>query len=557
MKTILALLLLAVTASLAFAEPPSEDEMAERNAAFRAWYQALPSAPAPELTKHGLEASEIGRWTVFEAYQGVAVDAEYFYGIGNFVLVKHRKDTGERVAERIGRRGGPIIHYNGGHVADGQLILAHQNFPRVPMTSSLEIHDTADLSLIRSHSLGIRFGSMTWAERRDGFWWACFANYSANGGIPGFDNSWTYFGKFDDNWQMLESWTFPPQVIATWHNSSSSGGSWGDDGLLYVTGHDEPELYVMRLPTQGGSVLEYVTTIDVPFEGQSWSWDRSAAPRRVIYGISRRAKDIVIAEIPAVPAGLLAAVPDPAMPSAGVAAHRGASGTHPENTLPALQEAVRLGAAMIEIDVQLTRDGVLVLMHDATVDRTTDGTGRVDELSWAELAQLDAGSWKDAQFTGTRIPSLAEALAVLPRDRWINLDIKGSPAVAPAVARATALAVAADDRLGHAFITGNHAKVDAARAVVPNVLTCNLERRPDPTDFVGETLARDQTFIQLRGFSDDPRFDDWIATLRAADVRINFCCTNDPVEFARLRAAGVAFPLVDDVHLVPTKARWQ
>lgn len=276
-----------------------------RTGGSRTGHEASPSAAVQELSKHGLVAVEIGRWSVLEANQGVAVDAEHFYGIGNFALVKHRKDTGARVAERIGQKGGPIIHYNGGHVVDGRLVLAHSNFPGVPMTSSLEIHDPTDLSLVRSHSFGIRLGSLTWAERHEGVWWACFANYNANGGIPGFDQTWTYFGKFDDNWQLLESWTFPPQVIATWHNSSSSGGSWGGDGLLYVTGHDEPELNVLRLPTGGGSMLEYVTTIDVPFEGQSWAWDRSVAPRRVIYGISRRAKDIIAAEIPAVPAELL------------------------------------------------------------------------------------------------------------------------------------------------------------------------------------------------------------------------------------------------------------
>jgi hypothetical protein len=293
-------LAVALVGSLA-AAAPSEEEMAERQAAYRAWYAGLPSAPEPVLSKHGLVARELGRWTVPEANQGVAVDAEHFYGIGNFALVKHRKDTGERVAERIGLKGGPIVHYNGGHVVEGRLVLAHSNFPHLPMVSSLEIHDADTLALVRSHSFGIRLGSVTWAERREGFWWACFANYNARGGIPGFDQTWTYLGKFDDDWRMLESWVFPPEVVATWHDSSSSGGSWGDDGLLYVTGHDEPELYVLRLPTGGGSVLEYVTTIDVPFEGQSWAWDRSAAPRRVIYGISRRAKDIIAAEIPEVP----------------------------------------------------------------------------------------------------------------------------------------------------------------------------------------------------------------------------------------------------------------
>lgn len=240
------------------------------------------------------------------------------------------------------------------------------------------------------------------------------------------------------------------------------------------------------------------------------------------------------------------------LPSGGVAAHRGASGTHPENTLPALVEAVRLGVAMIEIDVQLTADGVLVLMHDDTVDRTTDGTGRTTELSAAAVAALDAGAWKAPEFAGVRVPTLAEALAVLPRDRWLNVHIKGGPAAA----RASALVLAAEGRLDHTFIAGLHAECDGARAVVPGIMTCNLQRRPDPADYVRETIVRGDTFIQLRGHFDDPRFGAWIAVLRAAGVRINYYGTNDPAEFARLRAAGVAFPLVDDVHLIPAEARW-
>jgi hypothetical protein len=82
---------------------------------------------------------------------------------------------------------------------------------------------------------------------------------------------------------------------------SASGGAWGDDGLLYVTGHDAPELYVLRLPKMG-SVLELVTVIEVPFEGQAWAWDPSE--KRVIYGITRQAGEIVVARIPELPAEL-------------------------------------------------------------------------------------------------------------------------------------------------------------------------------------------------------------------------------------------------------------
>jgi hypothetical protein len=301
LNALVGVLLLASGPQAAAAERAAlEPEVAARVAANRAWYQALPQAPAPMLTKHGLVATELARWPVRGANQGVAVDAEHFYGIGNHVLVKHRKVDGVRVAEWISPRGGPLVHLNGGYVADGRLILAHSNFPQLPMASSLEIHDAATLAPVSTRSLGIRLGSLTWAEWRDGAWWACFANYNDQGTTPGFDQRWTFLGKFDERWQLLESWLFPPQIVAAWGKSSSSGGSWGDDGLLYVTGHDEQELYVVRLP-KSGVTLEYVTTIDVPFEGQSWAWDRSAKGERIIYGISRARHEVIAARIPAVP----------------------------------------------------------------------------------------------------------------------------------------------------------------------------------------------------------------------------------------------------------------
>ena len=72
-------------------------------------------------------------------------------------------------------------------------------------------------------------------------------------------------------------------------------------------------------------------------------------------------------------------------------AHRGGAGLWPENTLFAFQNAVRIGVDALEFDVHATSDGELVVIHDATVDRTTDGAGRVDEISWAALRELDAG----------------------------------------------------------------------------------------------------------------------------------------------------------------------
>ena len=94
-----------------------------------------------------------------------------------------------------------------------------------------------------------------------------------------------------------------------------------------------------------------------------------------------------------------------------VIAHRGASGHAPENTLAAFRKAVSLGAVFIETDLQLSRDARFVAIHDATVDRTTGGSGAVHNLTLAELRQLDAGSWFGSEFAGERIPTLEEIFA--------------------------------------------------------------------------------------------------------------------------------------------------
>src|SRR4051794_8309365 len=94
-----------------------------------------------------------------------------------------------------------------------------------------------------------------------------------------------------------------------------------------------------------------------------------------------------------------------------ISAHRGFSAAAPENTLAALRAALAAGADVAEIDVQLSRDGVLVLMHDRTLERTTDGAGPLCERTVAELKRLDAGSWFAPAYRGEEVPTLAEVLA--------------------------------------------------------------------------------------------------------------------------------------------------
>lgn len=112
-----------------------------------------------------------------------------------------------------------------------------------------------------------------------------------------------------------------------------------------------------------------------------------------------------------------------------VIAHRGASGYAPENTAAAFRAALTLGADAIETDLRLSKDGRIVLMHDATVDRTTDGSGRVEELTAAELKSLDAGAWFDPAYRGDRVLFLEEALALVDRRVPLVLEIKESARV--------------------------------------------------------------------------------------------------------------------------------
>ena len=89
-----------------------------------------------------------------------------------------------------------------------------------------------------------------------------------------------------------------------------------------------------------------------------------------------------------------------------VGGHRGASAVAPENTYPAFEAAIEQGAAYTETDIRRTADGALVLVHDATLDRTTDAAGPVAAMTLAELARVDAGGWFGEAFRGQRIPEL-------------------------------------------------------------------------------------------------------------------------------------------------------
>src|SRR5215471_13541492 len=108
--------------------------------------------------------------------------------------------------------------------------------------------------------------------------------------------------------------------------------------------------------------------------------------------------------------------------------HRGEHLHHPENTMPAFEEAVRVGADFIEVDVQTTSDGKLVLSHDGTVDRCTNGHGKVFEMTFEQVEALDAGIKTGPEFSGTRIPKFDQALDLARGKIGVYVDVKNASA---------------------------------------------------------------------------------------------------------------------------------
>lgn len=107
-----------------------------------------------------------------------------------------------------------------------------------------------------------------------------------------------------------------------------------------------------------------------------------------------------------------------------VIAHRGFSGEAPENTLAAFKKAIEVGSDMMELDVHFSKDGQVVVIHDDTLERTTNGRGKVADHTLQELKKLDAGSWFESPFSGEQIPTLKEVLQLAQGNILVNIEIK-------------------------------------------------------------------------------------------------------------------------------------
>ena len=148
-----------------------------------------------------------------------------------------------------------------------------------------------------------------------------------------------------------------------------------------------------------------------------------------------------------------------------IVAHRGYSAIAPENTLASLRKALEAGAHACEIDVHLTGDGEVVVMHDGTVDRTTNGTGALREMTLDQVRRLDAGAWKGPEYAGEPVPTLAEVLALLDGRAHLVCEVKDAD-IEEAVAR-TIVDAGAIERV--TFIAFDHQMCARLRDVLPSV----------------------------------------------------------------------------------------
>jgi len=151
------------------------------------------------------------------------------------------------------------------------------------------------------------------------------------------------------------------------------------------------------------------------------------------------------------------------LPFPALIAHRGFSARYPENTLAAFRAAAESGVGMIELDITLTRDRQMVVFHDDTLARTTNGRGNVRARTLGELKRLDAGSWFGPGFKGERIPTLDEVMMAMPPELAINIEIKPEacefPAPADAIERQLVRCLRDHDAMNRVLVSSFSSKV--------------------------------------------------------------------------------------------------
>lgn len=221
-----------------------------------------------------------------------------------------------------------------------------------------------------------------------------------------------------------------------------------------------------------------------------------------------------------------------------VIAHRGFSGRAPENTLVAIRQAIEIGADMVEIDVTITADDEVILLHDETLDRTTDGQGPPMALTLEEIRRLDAGSWFAPEFAGERVPTLAEALDAIEGRILLNIEIK-SEAVEYGVVPKVAALINEHGLLEQVVVSSfSPEALRQMKTVYPAVITAtlfnaDLHTDRDPLEIVKEVGSR------AFNISGKRLTVAMLDRLHRHGIPVAVYTVNEPEEMRRIVALGV------------------
>lgn len=225
-------------------------------------------------------------------------------------------------------------------------------------------------------------------------------------------------------------------------------------------------------------------------------------------------------------------------------AHRGNSHSAPENTLVAYREAADAGADLAECDVDITEDGHIVLMHDRSVDRTTDGTGLVQELTLDQVKALDAGSWKGEPYAGEAVPTLSELLSQHAKDGLqIVVEIK-AVGIAERVVGVLQEGNAVGRTVAFSF---DRPTINAAAALEPGLpcfwLTSQVPEEPEAMQaMVNEAVADGLAGLSVNVGAVRP---DWVRYAHARGLSVWVWTVNDPHGWATVCEAGVDGVITD------------
>lgn len=216
-----------------------------------------------------------------------------------------------------------------------------------------------------------------------------------------------------------------------------------------------------------------------------------------------------------------------------VIAHRGSSGVAPENTMAAFRKAIEMGSDMIELDVQRSKDGHVVVFHDSTLKRTTNGSGSLSDYTLAELQQLDAGSWFSEEYKGEPIPTLAEVLEAIRGKCAVNIEIKNLPYPDPGVEQAVVdLLRETDFPLEDVIVSSfDHYCLVRLEALEPQIRTAVLFAH-----YPASLAGLDTKILHPHWQAIRPEFTGWV---REANRIVNVWTVDQPEQWAKLIESGV------------------